>query len=126
MELLYVQTLLDYKHLEPSGQKETVRRHVFDVSTSPDFSAKYRDESIIRFWNQVAPLHFSKNPRSFSESGCRTEFDKKPRFKPKRGSFSDKSKCRYKLRNACDNQVDRNDPHDCDAGKERIEQQCDA
>lgn len=58
------------------------------------------------FWNQVAPLHFSKNPRSFSESGCRTEFDKKPRFKPKRGSFSDKSKCRYKLRNACDNQVD--------------------
>lgn len=37
MELLYVQTLLDYKHLEPGDQKETVRRHVFDVSTSPIF-----------------------------------------------------------------------------------------
>lgn len=77
MELLYVQTLLDYKHLEPGDQKETVRRHVFDVSTSPNFSDKCRDESLICFWNQVAPLHFSKNPRSFSESGCRTESDKK-------------------------------------------------
>ncbi|WP_268825673.1 hypothetical protein [Ligilactobacillus ruminis] len=37
MELLDIQTLLDYKHLEPSGQKETVRRHVFDASTSPIF-----------------------------------------------------------------------------------------
>lgn len=90
MELLYVQTLLDYKHLEPSGQKENVRRHVFDVSTSPNFSAKCRDESLI----------------CFLKSGCRTEFDKKPRFKPKRGSFADKLECRYKLRNACDNQVD--------------------
>lgn len=79
MELLYVQTLLDYKHLEPGDQKETVRRHVFDVSTSPNFSDKCRDESLIcffeirlrhcifqkirvRFRNQDAALNLTKTP----------------------------------------------------------------
>ena len=64
MELLYVQTLLDYKHLEPGDQKETVRRHVFDASTSPNFSDKCRDESLI----------------CFLKSGCATAFFKKSAF----------------------------------------------
>lgn len=72
MELLYVQTLLDYKHLEPSGQKENVRRHVFDVSTSHDFSDKCRDESLICFWNQDAALNLTKNPVS-NRNGARSQ-----------------------------------------------------
>ncbi|EGM52926.1 hypothetical protein LRU_00861 [Ligilactobacillus ruminis SPM0211] len=56
--------MLDYKHLEPSGQKETARRHVFDANTSTNFSAKCRDESLICFLN----------------SGCATAFFKKSAF----------------------------------------------
>lgn len=88
MELLYSQTLLDYKHLEPSGQKETVRRHVFDASTSPNFSDKCRDEILIffeirlrhcifqkirvRFQNQDAALNLTKNPVS-NRNGARSQ-----------------------------------------------------
>ena len=88
MELLYSQTLLDYKHLEPSGQKETVRRHVFDASTSPNFSDKCRDEILIffeirlrhcifqkirvRFRNQDAALNLTKNPVS-NRNGARSQ-----------------------------------------------------
>ena len=64
MELLDIQTLLDYKHLEPSGQKETVRRHVFDASTSPIFltNAEMKDSFV------------------FLKSGCATAFFKKSAF----------------------------------------------
>ena len=88
MELLYSQTLLDYKHLEPSGQKETVRRHIFDASTSPNFSDKCRDEILIffeirlrhcifqkirvRFQNQGAALNLTKNPVS-NRNGARSQ-----------------------------------------------------
>lgn len=88
MELLCSQTLLDYKHLEPIGQKETVKRHVFDASTSPNFSDKCRDEILIffeirlrhcifqkirvRFQNQDAALNLTKNPVS-NRNGARSQ-----------------------------------------------------
>ena len=127
MELLYVQTLLDYKHLEPSGQKEGARRHIFDANMPPQFFLP-NAEMKASFVFEIRLCHciLQKIRIRFRNQDAEMNATKKPRFKPKRSSFSDKLKCSYKLRNACDNQVDRNDPHDCDAGKERIEQQCDA
>ena len=78
MGLLYVQTLLDYKHLEPSGQKETARRHVFKTNTSTNFSAKCGDESLICFWNQVGHCIFRKIRVRFRNQDAALNLTKNP------------------------------------------------
>lgn len=89
MELLYVQTLLDYKHLEPSGQKEGARRHIFDANMPPQFflpNAEMKASFVfeirlchcilqkirIRFRNQDAALNLTKNPVS-NRNGARSQ-----------------------------------------------------